>query len=311
MDNRDTILSAQFPQSIAVVQFVELDLRDLSANVLIGRRGQLQFTTKLVFKAGDVFRQDQSVFQFWADVRVAGQDGAPLPNLGRATIPEPVFFTPLPPDNPVPVRHDPWTRANDHLMLVVDFRQLDEIEHKRRGGSLTFTVTVGGVVYHGGRIATLHPSNHQLTYEVSASTWLQLLNQLGYGTYMNIEIPITGLASLTGAPHAAVQALQEALIAFRRGDYEEAVADCRPGLEALEQADKGKFSTKPWERTASKEERIYWLQRSLLSLTHVAHHPNDPALARVNSAPGLPQWERTDAEFAISTLAALIRQRAA
>jgi hypothetical protein len=85
------------------------------------------------------------------------------------------------------------------------------------------------------------------------------------------------------------------------------VADCRPGLEALEEADKGKFSLKPWDRAASKEERFYWVQRSLLSVAHGAHHPNDPALTATEG--GRVRWEREDAEAVMAILAALIRWR--
>jgi len=118
---------------------------------------------------------------------------------------------------------------------------------------------------------------------------------------------LTSPNGLTGPARKAAQALQEAQTAFRRGDYEEAVADCRPGIEALEAADKGKFSLKPWDRTAGKEERFYWVQRSLLGIAHVAHHPNDPALTATE---GLrPRWGREDAEATIAILAALIRWR--
>ena len=85
--------------------------------------------------------------------------------------------------------------------------------------------------------------------------------------------------------------------------------DCRPGLEALNDADEGKFSHKPWEQTAGKDERFFWIQRSPLSLAHVAHHPNDPVLAGDTAPDGSARWSRTDAETATAILAALIRQR--
>jgi hypothetical protein len=306
MNNRDTLLSAQFPPSTSTEPFLELDLRDINTNVLLGRHGQLQVITKLVFKAGDEYRKDQSVFQFWADVRVQGQDGVQW-GLGRAVIPEPVFFGPPSENGFAPVHHDPWTRAIDRLTLDLDHRQLEEIEQKRRGGPLTFTFLVGGTVQHSGRIGLLYPANHQLTYDVSASDWIRLLGQLGYGTYVTIEVPMTTPNEVSGQVQQATRALQEAQAALLRGDYEEAVADCRPGLEALEQADKGKFNLKPWDHAASKEERFHCVQRSLLSVSHAAHHPNDLALA--TTAGSRARWERADAEAAITILAALIRQR--
>lgn len=306
MNNRDTILSAQFPPATTTEPFLELDLRDMYTDVRLGRRGQLQVMTKLVFKAKDEYRKDQSVFQLWADVRVQGQDGVPS-SIGRAVIPEPVFFGPPSPNSSAPGHYDPWMRAVDRLRLDLDHRQLEEIEQKRRGGPLMFTFLIGGTVQHRGRIVLLYPSNHQLTYDVSESEWIRLLGQLMYGTYVTVEVPLTNPNGLTGKVQHAAQALQQAQAALLRGDYEEAVADCRPGLEALELADKGKFSLKPWDQTASKEERFHWIQRSLLSVTHTAHHPNDPALAAVEG--GRSRWERADAEAAIAILAALIRRR--
>jgi hypothetical protein len=306
MNNRDTTLSAQFPPDSATEPFLELDLRDIYTDVRLGRRGQLQVMTKLVFKAGDEYRKDQSVFRLWADVRVQGQDGVPW-SLGRAAMPEPVFFGPTPADGFPPVHSDPWTRAIDRLSLDVDQRQLDEIEQKRRGGPLTFIFVVGGIVQHRSRVGLLYAANNQLTYDVSESDWIRLLGQLGYGIYVTIEVPLAGPNGLTGAVQQAAQALQQAQAAFLRGDYEETVADCRPGLEALETVDKGMFSLKPWDRAAGKDERIYWLQRTLLSLTHVAHHPNDPTLGTTEG--GRSRWGRGDAETTIAVLAALIRQR--
>ena len=306
MDNRDTLLNAQFPPSVLHGPFLEIDLRDLMATSLLGRRGQLMFSTKLVFKAEDAYRKDQSVFQLWADVQVQGQDGVPLPSLGRAAILDPIFFGPL--DDRMGVVHrDPWTRAMDRLILGLDHRQLYEIEKKRRGGPLRFTLAVGGVVQYGGRVGTLYAVNNQLTYEVSASGWLQLLTQLSYGTYLNIEVPLSSPSGLTDEVQLAARALQEAQAAFQRGDYEEAVADCRPGLDALTAADKGRYGLKPWDHAASKGERFYWVRRALLSVTHTAHHPNDPALA--NTQEPHSRWECADAEVAITILAALIRHR--
>lgn len=206
--------------------------------------------------------------------------------------------------------HDPWMRAVDRLTLDLDHRQLDEIEKKRQGGPLFLWFALGGLVYHEGKVASLYPANNQVTYEVSQSDWIKLLNQLEYGTYVTIEVPLERPSGLTGEIQKAAQALQEAVAAFRRGDYEEAVADCRPGLDALGLADDGKFTLKPWDQTASKDERFYWMRRALLSVTHLAHHPSGPRAVTSVSVPSGPiRWERADAEAAIAMLGTLIRQR--
>lgn len=304
MDNRDTLLTAQLGSTLKSVPFLELDLRDVSTRVLLGRRGQLQFLAKLVFKAGEEYREEPSVFRLWADVRVDTPGASPR-ELGRAEVPVPVFFKPPSPEDFAPVHYDPWTRVIDRLTLDVDHRLLDEIEQRRNGGPVTFTFAVGGIVQHGDSTDLLNASNHQISYEIAASDWTRLLMQLEYGTYMTVEIPLTGTNGLTGDVGKAARTLQEAIEAFRRGAYDEAVADCRPGMEALEAADKGRYSLKPWDRDAGKAERFYWVQRALLSVTHVAHHPNDPAFnGTVEGSIG-----RADAEAAIAILAALLRRR--
>jgi hypothetical protein len=70
MDNRDTLLRGRFPPDYKEEPFLELDLREFFAGPLLGRRGQIQVTTKLGFKAADAYRKDQSAFWLWADVQV-------------------------------------------------------------------------------------------------------------------------------------------------------------------------------------------------------------------------------------------------
>jgi hypothetical protein len=220
MNNRDAILSAQFPPATSAEPFLELDLRDIYTDVRLGRRGQLQVMTKscsrLWMTSARISRSSSS----GPTCGCRGPDSVPW-SLGRAAIPEPVLFGPRSADSFAPAHHDPWVRAVDRLALDLDHRQLDEIERKRRGGPLMFTFLVGGIVYHGGRIAILYPSNHHLTYDVSASDWIRLLAQLGYGTYVTIEVPLTSPNGLTGEVRKAAQAPQEAQAAFLRGDYED------------------------------------------------------------------------------------------
>lgn len=273
MDNRDTLLGARVQDQD--VRFLELDLRDINARQLLGQRGQLKIGTKLVFKTGEDHRKVDSVFLLWAEVQVSTQAGQTPLDLGRAVIRDPVFFSP---EQPAGRIGDPWTRVVDHLVLDLDYRQLDEIETKRQGGPLTFWFAVGGTIYHDGRLVQLYPGNHQLTYEVGGSTWIQLLAQLGYGSYLNLEVPLTSPNGVTKEVRQAAQALQEAVAAFLRGGYAETVSDCRPGLEALLAADQDKQSDlKPWDPKAGWDQRFSWLQVARLKLTHLAHHPNDPA----------------------------------
>jgi hypothetical protein len=179
--------------------------------LLAGRRGQMQVGTKLVFKGADSYRQDQTTFWLWADVTVAGEDRVPLPGLGRAVVADPVcFYPPQPNDYGLQRVQDPWMRGHHKLTLDLDYRQLDEIESKRKGGPLTFTFRVGGRVMHGGRVGSLNPSNHQLTYDIGTSDWIRLLGQMGYGQYLTVEIPMTAPGQLTDAVRSAAEAVERA-----------------------------------------------------------------------------------------------------
>jgi hypothetical protein len=304
MDQRNTILTVSFQPADGVQPFVEVDLRSLIGFPLAGRRGQLRFLMKLVFKAPDNYRQAQSVIGLWADVQVSRQGNPQQLNLNRASARDLVFFDP---DGSALPHSDPWTREARCLVLDLDFRQLDEIEQIREGEKLVFSVSLDGIAYHNGKISKLS-SSQDLMYPVAASDWQQILSNLNYGTFANVEIPLTFANGLDDHVRKAAVALQEALSAFRRGEYEEAVADCRPGIEALIEADKGKFPQKPGGQEAGKDERFYRVRQSLLPLAHLAHHPNDPA--STGDASRCPaRWERVDAEAVIRLLASLAAQR--
>jgi hypothetical protein len=95
MDMRSTIVNVNMSGGMTVEPFLEIDLRDLFAATLLGRRGQLQFSTKIVFKTEDSYRKAESMIQLWADIQVTGQDQVSAPGLGRARVPDPIFFAPL------------------------------------------------------------------------------------------------------------------------------------------------------------------------------------------------------------------------
>jgi hypothetical protein len=306
MDSRDAQLSARLHPSDDEVRFLELDLREVNGSPQLGARGQLRFTTKLVFKAEDAYREQRSVFMLWADIEVAASEVTGRANLGRALMLDPVIFDGR---QQMTTRGDPWTRAFDTLTLDLDHRQIDEIERIRDGGRLVFMLRPGGLIHHAGQIATLHPSNHTLTYEINTSAWIQILVQLCYETsYLTIQIPIVSSSDSIGELGEPATALQAAIEAFRRGDYSDAIADCRPALDAFRDADQGQFNLKPWDTSAARDERFYWVQQALRHLTHLAHHPTAAAAGGVNGQS--IRWRRAEAEAVIALLAALIRWRA-
>ena len=272
----------------------------------MGRRAELLFTARLVFKAEGAYRDERSVFYLWADVEVGTSELTGRSNLGRALIRDPVIFEA---GGLSVTRGDHWARAFDVITVDLDQRQLDEIERLRNCGQIVFMFRLGGLLHHRGQILWMQPSNHTLSYEVSGSDWIDVLRQLGYGTsYVSVEVPVPSVAGSTGHVQTAAIALEAAMTASRRGDYDEAVADCRPGFDALQEVDKSNFALKPWDPAASKDERFYWIQRSLRHLTHLPHHPNDPVAGEPATGPRV-NWQRADAEAAIALLAALVRWR--
>jgi hypothetical protein len=109
------------------------------------------------------------------------------------------------------------------------------------------------------------------------------------------------------------KALEDALAAFHRGDYEEAIADCRPGLAALARSGDAQFNKKTSSREAGKAERFWHAQQGILKVANGAHHPEDRVRSDDANEQDQPserlQWERDDAFSVIVMLAALIRQR--
>jgi len=100
---------------------------------------------------------------------------------------------------------------------------------------------------------------------------------------------------------------------LQRGDYEEAVADCRPGLVALARTGDTQFKKKPWSREAGKAERFWHAQQGILKVANAAHHPEDRVQAEdadsLDRSTEHLQWGRADAFSVITMLAVLIRQR--
>ncbi len=103
----------------------------------------------------------------------------------------------------------------------------------------------------------------------------------------------------------AVNLLARAQDAMARGDHRDAVGDCRDVVERIDSALKLSVDQAGFEnqREKTKAERLKLIIRSLKVFTHPARHSDDASFAF--------EWNRLDASFAISAVAALITELAA
>lgn len=111
---------------------------------------------------------------------------------------------------------------------------------------------------------------------------------------------------------AAIVALQQAVAALGRGDFDEAVGDCRPGLDLLWERDKDRYAPPNWKNNADKAERFWRVASALRTVAHAAHHPLDRPTRKSDGEgdDGDPiHFDRRDAYATIIGLAVLIMQR--
>ena len=308
MDLRGTRFVISVPGA-AERPLVSLDVREVRLARKIRRYG-LSLESHAVLDA-DLSDHPRLVVELWVDVGVHDAHGSPR-ELGRAIMPEPLVFE-------APSAHVPqqalgdWRTRLASLSVEASPDQIDEIEELRDGRDLVLGLSPGGLAHIGGEVHRLYPSNHQLTVTVPQSNWARLIQGASYASILTVELALPDVG-LSGDLDQAVRAVRNAQAAYRRGDYEEAVADCREGLAVLTRSGDDRFDMKGWSRSAGKEERFWRAQRAVLHVTHAAHHPEDQGLthsqADEQDEPLVAiEWGRADAHSVIVMLAALISQR--
>jgi hypothetical protein len=199
----------------------------------------------------------------------------------------------------------------------LDAARLKAIEDIRSNGDLTFTARVfGTMVYEdevppGHRIIRTYSMNYaEMRETVNQSAWAQLRRDMGAGRTILHEIPEPDAARFPELAQAVTH-WQEAWEARFRRQRREAVAACRPSLEALKGAlqAQGSWTTQPEleaimsaisknSQALTKEARLQLAHRALLVFCHAALH-TDPVCAAMT-------WEPSDAEFAVAATAALL-----
>lgn len=147
----------------------------------------------------------------------------------------------------------PQLGSEQTLQLTLDVSdwQLQQIENSRTEGGVKFNIALSGYAVQEGQHVTIPDS--QFTHDVSQSDWLGLLQDVGYGKFLLVELEVpdreahpelaTAIAYYTearqryaeGEPRLTVESLRQALAALvgKKADDEEQESDVEDALKTL------------------------------------------------------------------------------
>ena len=187
--------------------------------------------------------------------------------------------------------------TEEDLVLDLSAAHVNAVEQERNGGSLQFTVTLWVATLDADRYDTF---TVQDLLSVSQGDWIRVLANMRYADVMLLEVPrpdadrrpelADAVAHLAGAQKAMV-----------RGEYRESVGRCRDALEAIACVDGPGRNIRELvgsPRDLDKSGRLALVRQALLVLAHSARHADEVG-ARID-------WDRADAVFMVSALAALL-----
>jgi hypothetical protein len=187
----------------------------------------------------------------------------------------------------------------------LDAARIEAIEKIRLGGDLHFYFSFHGV---GSSVqwGTQQLNQVELCYPANQSTWIKILEQIGYRKTLLLEVPLLP-EEISPTFANAIKHLQNAQTQLLQGQYRNTVSECRDVLEAISVAlDDEKEQTpvelKAWfsdTRSMSKEHRIRLMRRAFKVLTHASKHAD-------NNAASI-EWGPTDARMALSMAASLLQ----
>lgn len=147
---------------------------------------------------------------------------------------------------------------------------------------------------------------------VNKSEWINILENIGYGKYFLLEVPIPdGIESKI--PNNIHSELKSAQSHFMKGHYDVTVSKCRKVLELLTKLlsdssslDKtmNLFLDKALRPEMNKEERFYMIRKAIVHYAHLAHHSEKDG--------NITQFNRIEAQqilsMTISTLSYFISE---
>jgi len=211
------------------------------------------------------------------------------------------------PESPL-VTYDHTNNGNFQFEIELDAKRIEAIEHIRLGGDLNFTLNIYGIAHNAsdGRSHTVRAS---LQYRANQSTWIEVLDKMGYRRIMLLEIPILDEKVSPRFPEAA-EHLRTAQVHLLRGHFRDSVGACRDVMESLSKAlsddkyqpDEAVKSCFKSTRSMGKEERLRLIRRAVTVLTHPARHADE-----VSSS---IEWSPMDAR-AVMVMTATLLQLAA
>jgi hypothetical protein len=200
----------------------------------------------------------------------------------------------------LPVRPVGWGSSNQLVLdMDLDRSRLEALEDVRNGADLQLSLMIYSILADVG--GNTRPHTQQLIYTVNQGVWVQILEAMDYQKRLLLEVPVPDVQAPPGLKDA-VNHLARAQDAMARGDYRDAVGGCRDVVERIDGAlklgvDQADFVN---NRDKTKAERLKLIIRSLKVFTHPARHSDDASVAF--------EWNRLDASFVISTVAALIAE---
>lgn len=191
------------------------------------------------------------------------------------------------------------------LEIELDAGRIEAIERIRLGGDLFFKLTLYGSAYGGGDTHS-RAVQDVLHFRANQSSWIEILDQMGYRQTMLLEIPVAG-GEISPQLSEAAKHLQTAQAHLLRGHFRDAVGACRDVMELLSAAltdEEGQLpgTIKAWfddTRSMGKGERLRIVRRALKVLAHPARHADQVATSI--------EWGPTDARAAIIMAAALLQ----
>lgn len=209
------------------------------------------------------------------------------------------------PLKPMRIFHLSSTIDHANLVLDLDPGQMHAIEEARAGGSVGFNLRLEGSVRLADENVRQHVWGDISDYTVSQSDWLALLEQLGWGRHLLLELPIPDPQRWPRDSKALVH-FQKGQSEYLAGRYKSAVMDCRHALTALRSDLEVNGDTyQELERRIKnvrkdeldKPARFHLLAIALKATSDLAAHPE------------VDEIDRADASAILTMVAALLSQR--
>lgn len=189
------------------------------------------------------------------------------------------------------------------MNLDIDIHKINAIEEIRKGKDLWIKLNVSPIYrkrteQNNVNITQLwvQQKSHGDTIMIPQSEWVKILENLNYGNYKIIEMPLPRLPQGT-ALDKAIGHLEEAQRKFNEGEYDDVLVDCRDAVEeihsvlkSIEKNNKslrGKFTDTLGKE---KEDRVEGLSSSFKLFVDLGGHKVIPEVKKI---------DRTDAELAI------------